>query len=81
MAECQAELAALAEGTIDESDLLRALLDLDALWDEIVPEEQARRIGLLIEGVTYDSVIGEVGVTFRPGGVRVLAECEGKKTA
>jgi len=81
VAECQAELAALEAGAIDESDLLRALLDLDSLWDEIAPEEKAHRIGLLIEGVTYDSAIGEVGVTFRPGGVRVLAECEEKKIA
>ena len=58
-----------------------ALLDLDSLWDEIVPEEKTHRIGLLVAGVTYDSAIGEVGVTFRPGGVRVLAECEEKKIA
>jgi hypothetical protein len=46
-----------------------------------LPRERARVVHLLIEQVTYDSEAGEVSITFRPGGVRVLAtEARGRKS-
>ena len=45
----------------------------EPIWDQLFPAEKARVLHLLIEQVTYNAAEGEVSITFRPGGVRVLA--------
>jgi DNA invertase Pin-like site-specific DNA recombinase len=49
------------DGTITEAEVRAALLDLDPLWDELFPAEQARIVGLLVERV---DITGE-GATIR----------------
>ena len=46
-----------------------------------LPREKERILQLLIEEVTYRSDGGEVAITFRPGGVRALAERGERKSA
>ena len=49
------------DGAITEAEVRNALLELDPLWDELFPAEQARIVQLLVERVD----IGESGVTLR----------------
>jgi hypothetical protein len=37
-------------------------------------QEQARVVQLLIERIDYDGAQGNLAITFRPGGVRALAQ-------
>ena len=71
----------LERGTIDEQDLRAALASFEPVWQELLPAERGRILQLLIETVSYDAEAGEVAITFRPGGVRMLAQDETKETA
>ena len=70
----RADMVALKGRALDEDDLRRALSDFDEVWAELFPAEQARIVHLLIEGVEYDATKQEVAITYRPGGIQVLAE-------
>ena len=70
------QLAALENQAIDQGDLRAALASFEPVWDELFPAERARVLQLLLEEVRYDAKAQEVGITFRPGGVRVLAREE-----
>jgi site-specific DNA recombinase len=59
---------------IDEADLVAALTAFDPIWDALSPREQARVVNLLVERVAYDGQQETVAVTFRPGGIKVLAQ-------
>ncbi len=72
-ADARRQFDALADQTIDETDLRAALERFDPIWDELFPAEKARLLALLIERVTYDARTSEVGIMFHPGGVRSLA--------
>jgi site-specific DNA recombinase len=67
------ELAMLQDDLIDEREVAAALADFDALWECLVPREQARVIELLVERVAYDGEGGNVSITFRPSGMKALA--------
>jgi site-specific DNA recombinase len=60
--------------TIDEADLAAALRQFDPVWDELFPREQARILHLLVERIDYDGADGAIRFTFRPNGIRTLAE-------
>ena len=74
------ELAALDLGVVDPEDLRRALEDLEPVWAELFPKERARVLALLLERVEFDPESGEVEITFRPGGPRLLTTEATKKT-
>jgi site-specific DNA recombinase len=64
-----------AEGeAVDAEDLDAALALFDPVWDALFPREQARILALLVEGVRYDGGAGTLAVTFRPSGIRALAD-------
>ncbi|MFM2094087.1 MAG: DNA-invertase hin [Planctomycetota bacterium] len=67
------ELAKLATDLVDESDVVTALADFDALWVSLSPREQARVVELLVDQVAYDGQAGRVAITFRPSGIKTLA--------
>jgi site-specific DNA recombinase len=81
LTDVRAELVAVAKDTVDEADLRGALAAFDPVWDELIPREQARVLGLLIHAVTYDAAAAEVAITFHPGGVRALATRSGRASA
>ena len=54
-----------------ESDARTALQQLDPLWDELFPAEQARIVGLAIERV--DIAVDSVNVRLRMDGLSGLA--------
>ncbi len=67
------EIAATVGDVVSESDVAAALVNLGPAWEALVPREQARVIGLLVEGVEYDGAKGTVSVTFRPSGIKALS--------
>ena len=75
------QVAALEVRIIDERDLAQALGAFTPVWDELFPRERERILQLLVEEVTYRADGGEVAISFRPGGVRVLAERGDRKSA
>ena len=56
---------------ITEADARAALQQLDPLWDELFPAEQARIVGLAVERV--DIAVDSVNVRFRMDGLSGLA--------
>ena len=66
-----AELGALETTTVDEDDLRHALSPFDPVWDALLPPERVRILHLLLEKVDYRG--GKLGITFRPTGIRALA--------
>ncbi len=68
------EIIALERTLVDERELARAFSLFDPVWDSLSPREQARVIHLLVERVGYDGEKGTVSVTFRPSGIKALAQ-------
>ena len=66
--------------TSSEDEALAALLQLDPLWDELFPAEQARIVQLLVERV--DVRMQGVEVKLRPNGLPGLVrEVAGSRRA
>ncbi|MCC7409992.1 MAG: recombinase family protein [Phycisphaeraceae bacterium] len=72
--EVREQIIALSEKIVDEAELARALSLFDPVWDSLSPGEQARVLHLLVENVTYDGAAGSLAITFRPTGIKALAE-------
>ena len=70
--EVLAELGVLETASVDEDDLREALSLFDPIWDALLPRAQVRILHLLLEKVDYRD--GKLGLTFRPAGIRTLAE-------
>jgi len=51
------------------------------VWGTLSPREQARIVQLLVERVDYDGREGTIAVTFRPNGIRTLAQDIKKEAA
>ncbi len=60
---------------MDEEDLGQALALFDPVWEALLPRERIRILHLLLEKVDYRE--GKLGLTFRPAGIRNLAEGRG----
>jgi site-specific DNA recombinase len=72
--EVREQIIAIGEKTVDEKELSRALSMFDPVWDSLAPGEQGRVLRLLVERVTYDGADGTLAITFRPTGIKALAE-------
>lgn len=80
-AKVRDELASLGRDVVDEGEVAIALASFGPVWESLAPREQARLIQLLVERVDYDGDKGTVSVTFRPGGIRELAEQQQQEVA
>jgi site-specific DNA recombinase len=74
LVEVGEELAVLQSASIDKRDLARALSMFDEVWACLFPREQERVIGLLVERIDFDAGRETVAITFKPTGIRALAE-------
>jgi site-specific DNA recombinase len=74
LVEVAEELAVLQGASIDKRDLARALALFDEVWACLFPREQERIIALLIDRIDFDAGRETVAITFRPTGIRTLAE-------
>ncbi len=72
--EVREQIVALSREMLDEREVETALSVFDPVWDTLSPREQARIIHLLVERVDYDGKLGTVSVTFRPNGIKTLAQ-------
>lgn len=73
LAELDAEIAFLQTMTFDRRDLSRALAAFDEVWDCLLPHEQERVLGLLIDRIEFDGARESVAITFHPTGIKSLA--------
>lgn len=64
----------LTRELVDEREVVQALSLFDPVWESLTPREQARIVQLLVERVDYDGKSATVAVTFRPTGIKVLAQ-------
>lgn len=67
------EVEAEAMTDIDAEKIEAAVRAFDGLWDELLPAERERLLGLLIEHVTYHPDGGNVEIELRPCGITTLA--------
>ena len=74
IAEVRKELLGIEAELVDDRDLRAALSLFEPVWDRLVPKEQARIMQLLLDHVAYDGAAGTVAITFRPFGIRQLAQ-------
>jgi len=74
LTEIAEELAVLQTAAVDKRDLATALALFDDVWSCLFPREQERVIALLVERVEFDAAREAVAITFRPTGIRALAE-------
>ena len=72
--EVRAEVLRLKGQLVDESEVKAGLAAFDPVWQSLSPGEQARLLHLLIEKVVYHGAENAVSVTFRPTGIKHLAE-------
>jgi site-specific DNA recombinase len=70
----RADITAATGRLIPEEEAARALSAFDPVWASLTPREQGRVIDLLVEKVEYDGGAGTVAVTFRPAGIKTLAD-------
>ena len=68
------QIVALSREMVVEHEVQAALSVFDPVWETLRPPEQARIIHLLVERVDYDGGNGTVSVTFRPSGIKTLAQ-------
>src|SRR5262249_49107986 len=68
------QILGIHQQLIDEGQAAQALAIFNPLWEALAPREQARVIGLLVEGVHYDGAKGKVSITFHPTGIKTLAD-------
>ncbi len=68
------QILALSKQVVDEREVVTALTVFDPVWDSLASQEQARIIQMMVERVVYDGGKGTVAVTFRPTGLKMLAD-------
>jgi site-specific DNA recombinase len=74
LTEVRQRQLALRSELVDEREVVQALSLFDPVWESLTPHEQARVVRLLVERVDYDGTTGTLAVTFRPTGIKSLAQ-------
>jgi len=72
------ELDSAKRQVLDEGQVAAALSTFDAIWDALVPTEQARILRLLTERIAYDGRTGKLDLAFRPSGIGRLHELQAR---
>jgi len=72
--EVRERIIAVSRERVDQREVEAAMSVFDPVWETLTPREQARIIHLLVERVDYDGKRGKVSVTYRPAGIRELAQ-------
>jgi len=74
LSEIRDELVGLQREVVSDDEVAAALAAFDGVWDALKPREQERVLDLLIESVDFDGAGGDLAITFRPAGIKTLAE-------
>jgi site-specific DNA recombinase len=72
--EIDNEFAKRAGEVVNEAEVAEALADFDSVWEALAPREQIRVMQLLIERIEFDGHRGSMSITFRPTGIKSLAD-------
>jgi len=72
--QIQDELTGLRSGMLDEGEFKAALESFNPIWDSLTRLERTRLIHLLVERIGYDGAKGLLRITFRPNGIKTLAQ-------
>jgi len=72
--EVREQVIALSNELVDAGEVAEACSRFDPLWETLTAREQTRILHLLIERVDYDGSGGTVSITFRPTGIKTLAD-------
>ncbi|MCB9833789.1 MAG: recombinase family protein [Planctomycetes bacterium] len=72
--ELRDDILGMERNVIDEEGVRAALAEFDRVWAQLVPKEQIKVLRLLVERIEFDGGKGEVEISYRPGGMRLLAE-------
>ena len=74
--EVREQIVALSRQMVDQREVDAALSAFDPVWESLGPREQARIIKLLVERIDYRKTSdgGLISITFRPNGIKTLAE-------
>ncbi len=67
--ELETQIEAAAKATPDRSSILKAINDLESLWDHLSIAERSRLITLLIERIEHDPVESTISITLSPTGL------------
>ncbi len=81
LTEVRERHVALSRDLVDEREVVQALSLFDPVWESLTSREQARIVQLLVERVDYDGKDGNVAITFRPTGIKALAQKEAEDAA
>jgi site-specific DNA recombinase len=81
LAEVGGRLKALDQPAADKAMVASILKMFDPVWDRLIPSERARVVHLLIEGITYDGLGGELEMKLSPAGRALIGAREGSKEA
>jgi len=80
LAEIAVRIQALDKPPASEAEVASLVKLFDPVWEHLTPTEQARILHLLVEGITYDGVSGDLEMALAPAGVALL-NAPGKKEA
>ncbi len=72
--EIREETVSLNRKMINKEELGLALTAFDPAWEMLAPREQSRILHLLLERIDYDGQQESISITFRPSGIKTLAE-------
>ena len=72
--EIDDEIMALSRELPDDDEVEIAMRQFDPVWENLHPGEQQRLVRLLVQQVKWDGENSDVSITFRPAGIRMLAE-------
>jgi site-specific DNA recombinase len=81
LAEIAERLHSLERSPAGQEEVAELVKLFDSVWDHLTPLEQARIIHLLIEGIAYDGVVGDLEMALAPAGVALLDAPKNTKEA
>lgn len=61
---------------MDDAEVKAGLAAFEPVWESLSVAEQSRLLNLLIEKVVYDGSDSTIAVTFRPTGIKELADLD-----
>lgn len=70
MIELQEQLAAINSATPDRISILKAIGDLETLWDHLTIGERCRLMSLLVERIDHDPTTSNLSITLSPTGLQ-----------
>ena len=72
--EIREQAIVLGREIVDEREVANAMAVFDPVWETLTPREQVRVVQLLVSRVDYNGATGKVAITFRPSGIKTLAD-------